>query len=63
MSAPTLWVYETENGWGGHIDWHDGKRISGQSGFDSERQAAVVISRMNGMEPPEEYKEDYDGLG
>ena len=56
--APTLWVYETDNGWGGHIDWHDGKELHRQSGFDSERQAAVCISHMNGLEPPAEFRED-----
>ena len=49
---PTLWVYKSERGWMGHIDWHDGKRIIRQGPFDSEQQAAIVISRLNGMTPP-----------
>ena len=54
MSEPTLWVYETDRGWMGHIDWHDDKPLKREGPFKSERQAQVVISRMNGMEPPEE---------
>ena len=49
--VPTLWVYQTSEGWCGHIDWHDGEPLRREGPFETERQAEVVISRMNGMEP------------
>lgn len=52
--TPTLWTYQRGSGgrWFGHVDWHDDKPLKKEGPFDSERQATVVISRMNGMEPP-----------
>ena len=52
--VPTLWTYQRgpADKWFGHVDWHDGKPVKREGPFESERQATVVISRMNGMEPP-----------
>ena len=51
---PTLWTYKLDRGWYAHIDWHDHKPLKKEGPFVSEAQAVIVISRMNGMEPPEE---------
>ena len=52
MTDPTVWVYKEDRGWYGHIDWHDGGRVHREGPFVSEAQAQIVISRMNGYEPP-----------
>lgn len=60
MSTPTLWIYEYRKGWAGHVDWKDGIKPKREGPFDTEAQAAVVISRMNGMQPPEDMLERWN---
>ena len=56
-----LWVYQGNgNRWYGHVDFHDGLRPKRRGPFESERQAAVVVSRMNGLLPPEEFADAID---
>lgn len=52
----TLWIYEDGSGWAGHVDWKDGTLSKRQRG-KTEAEAAVTISRMNGMKPPEDMLE------
>jgi hypothetical protein len=51
---PTLWTYQSGERWAGHIDWHDGRQPKREGPFKSEATAAVVISRMNGKQPPDD---------
>jgi hypothetical protein len=61
MATPTLWIYQRDDGkWIGHVDWKDNTRIRRQGPFNTEAQAAVAISRMNGMEPPEDMVCQYE---
>jgi len=51
---PTLWTYQLDGKWFGHVDWKDNSRLRREGPFTTQAQAAVIISRKNGMEPPEE---------
>jgi hypothetical protein len=52
--TPTLWLYENDGRWFGHVDWKDKSPLKRQGPFKTEAEAGVVISRSNGMEPPED---------
>lgn len=54
MATPKLWTYQAADGWHGHIDWKDGTLARREGPFSTEAHAAVVISRKNGMAPPDD---------
>jgi hypothetical protein len=56
---PTLWTYELDGRWYGHVDWKDHSRLHREGPFRSEAEAAVVVSRKNGMEPPVDTLEQF----
>jgi hypothetical protein len=58
---PKLWIYQGDHGrWFGHVDFHDGGRMKREGPFDSEAIAGVVISRMSGMQPPDDLLAQYN---
>lgn len=47
----TIWVYEKDRGWYGHIDFGNQSLSKSEGPFVSEAQAHIVVARMNGFEP------------
>lgn len=61
MKPPKLWLYQGDGGrWFGHVDWKDGTKLKRKGPFDTEAQAGVIISRMNGMQPPDDLLEQWN---
>lgn len=52
MKIPTLYTYEREDGWFGHIDRYDGTSTARQGPFTSKSQAAAAVCQSNGIAPP-----------